>query len=102
MGNPHVANPTAAEYFNPAAFSVPVNSFGNFGKNALRSAAVYNFDFSLFKKFPIKENMDLEFRAEAFNIFNIQNLAPPGWISGLLMPGWSPASPYRHAKFSSA
>lgn len=78
IGNPNVSNPTAAEYFNPAAFSIPVASFGNFGKNALRSAGVYNVDFSLFKIFPIKETVQLEFRAEAFNIFNIQNLAPPG------------------------
>jgi hypothetical protein len=78
VGNPHVANPTAAQYYNPAAFSIPVNSFGNFGKNVLRSAAVYNIDFSLFKKFPIKESVDLEFRAEAFNVFNIQNLGVPG------------------------
>lgn len=78
VGNPNVANPTAQEYFNPAAFSIPVDSFGNFGKNVLRSAPVYNVDFSLFKIFPIKESLNLEFRAEAFNIFNIQNLAPPG------------------------
>src|ERR1017187_8145844 len=75
VGNPNVANPTPQEYFNPAAFSIPVDSFGNFGKNVLRSAPVYNVDFSLFKIFPIKESLNLEFRAEAFNIFNIQNLA---------------------------
>jgi len=78
VGNPHVSNPTPQQYFNPAAFSIPVDSFGNFGKNVLRSASVYNVDFSLFKTFPIKESMSLEFRAEAFNVFNIQNLAPPG------------------------
>jgi hypothetical protein len=78
VGDPHVANPTSQEYYNPAAFSIPVNSFGNFGKNVLRSAPVYNVDFSLFKMFPIRENVKLEFRAEAFNVFNIQNLGVPG------------------------
>jgi hypothetical protein len=95
VGDPHVLNPTPQEYYNPAAFSVPVNSFGNFGKNVLRSAAVYNVDFSLFKKFPITENVNLEFRAEAFNVFNIQNLGVPGTdigtadagvISGVALP----------------
>jgi hypothetical protein len=78
VGDPTVANPTAAQYYNPAAFEIPVNSFGNFGKNVLRSAPVYSVDFSLFKKFPIKEDVQLEFRAEAFNVFNIQNLGVPG------------------------
>jgi hypothetical protein len=78
VGNPKVANPNANQWYNPAAFEIPVNSFGNYGKNRLRSASVWNVDFSLFKKFPIRENVDLEFRAEAFNIFNIQNLGVPG------------------------
>jgi hypothetical protein len=78
VGDPHVANPTAAQYYNPKAFAIPVNSFGNVGKNALRSASVYNVDFSLFKEFKIKENVALEFRAEAFNVFNLQSLGVPG------------------------
>jgi len=78
VGNPHVSHPTANEYFNPAAFAVPVNSFGNTGQNSLRSAPVYDVDFSLFKKFRFGEAGSLEFRAEAFNLFNIQCLGVPG------------------------
>jgi hypothetical protein len=87
VGDPHVANPTATQYYNPAAFEIPVNSFGNFGKNVLRSAAVYNVDFSLFKRIPIKEDVQLEFRAEAFNVFNIQNLGVPGTTIGVAGAG---------------
>jgi outer membrane receptor protein involved in Fe transport len=101
VGDPHVENPTAERYFNPDAFEIPVNSFGNFGKNVLRSASVYNVDFSLFKRFPIREKMDLEFRAEAFNVFNIQNLAPPGVDIGTANAGvvFGVAVPPREIQF---
>jgi Carboxypeptidase regulatory-like domain/TonB dependent receptor len=77
VGNPHVSNPTAAQWFNPSAFAVPSFSYGNSGRNTLRSAPVYFADFSLFKKFPVREGMNLEFRGEIFNLFNIQNLGVP-------------------------
>jgi hypothetical protein len=78
VGNPYVSNPTANMYYNPAAFAIPVNSFGNFGQNVLRSAPVYDVDFSLFKRFPFGENRAVEFRAEAFNVLNIQSFGVPG------------------------
>jgi hypothetical protein len=37
VGNPHPANPTAQEWFNPAAFEVPSFSYGNLGRNVLRT-----------------------------------------------------------------
>jgi hypothetical protein len=69
---------TAATWFNPCAFTVPSGAFGNFGRNSLRSARVVNMDMSFFKRIQIKEGKELQFRVEAFNIFNIQNLAAPG------------------------
>jgi hypothetical protein len=77
VGNPHVSHPTAAQWFNPSAFAVPSFSYGNSGRNTLRSAPVYFADFSLFKKFPVGEAMNFEFRGEFFNLFNIQNLGVP-------------------------
>ncbi|HKE30580.1 MAG TPA: carboxypeptidase regulatory-like domain-containing protein, partial [Candidatus Angelobacter sp.] len=57
--------------FNPGAFAAPRGlTFGNAGRNFLRNPNRTNFDMALFKHFKIRESMGLEFRAEAFNIFN--------------------------------
>jgi outer membrane receptor protein involved in Fe transport len=44
--------------------------FGNSGRNSLRGPHVNVFDFSLMKDFVIRENTNLQFRWEAFNLFN--------------------------------
>jgi hypothetical protein len=82
VGNPKVANPTSEEFFNTSAFAVPSFSYGNVGRNTLSSAPVYTADFSLFKNFPVREGINLAFRMEFFNIFNIQNYAPPDALVG--------------------
>jgi hypothetical protein len=71
------SHPTKAEWFNPAAFSVPSGSYGNVGRDSLYSSNVYDSDFSLLKTFAFPENIHLQFRAEYFNIFNIINYAAP-------------------------
>ena len=63
---------------NVKAFAPPADgTFGNLGRNVLRGLAVYNWDFSLFKAFPVYEKSRLEFRAEFFNIFNTPQFAAP-------------------------
>jgi Carboxypeptidase regulatory-like domain len=58
-------------YGNPAVFVAPVGlTFGDAGRNILRNPRQSNFDMALFKHFAIKESMSVEFRAEAFNVFN--------------------------------
>jgi len=57
--------------YNPAAFAAPRGlTFGNTPRNYLRNPSRTNFDMALFKHFVIKEGTSLEFRAEAFNVFN--------------------------------
>jgi hypothetical protein len=58
--------------YNPAAFAEPTGlTFGDSGRNALTNPARTNFDMGLFKHFPIRsETHSIEFRAEAFNVFN--------------------------------
>jgi len=87
VGNPNPAHRTLSEWFDPNAFAVPVNSYGDFGRNVLRSASVYDADFSVFKNFPIGEKFLVSFRAEFFNVFNIQNYGPPNTTIGVAGAG---------------
>jgi hypothetical protein len=66
------ANPTAAL----AAFTGPIGLQGP-TRNNLRGPRFSNTDLSLNKHFIIKENYGLEFRAEAYNVFNQVNFALP-------------------------
>ena len=56
---------------NPSQFVAPRGlTFGDAGRNFLNNPLRTNFDMSLLKHFKIRERGDLEFRAEAFNVFN--------------------------------
>jgi Carboxypeptidase regulatory-like domain/TonB-dependent Receptor Plug Domain len=56
---------------NPTAFVAPRGlTFGNSPRNVARNPNVTNFDMAIFKHFAIKERVAIEFRAEAFNVFN--------------------------------
>jgi hypothetical protein len=71
VGNPNLSNPTRAKWFNTAAFAIPATySFGNEGRDILKSDRFINLDFSMFRQFPVRENMHFELRGEAFNVFN--------------------------------
>ena len=62
---------TTAEWFNTTSFADPAAfTFGNLGRDSLRSDWYRNIDLSLFKEFPIREAQRLEFRLEMFNAFN--------------------------------
>lgn len=64
-------------YFNPtqaAAFSAPGPfDIGNAGRNVFRNPAFFETDASLVKKFFITETHNIQFRAEAYNLFNHPN-----------------------------
>jgi hypothetical protein len=56
---------------NPTRFVAPRGlTFGNAGRNFLNNPSRLNFDVSLLRHFRFAETRELEFRAEAFNIFN--------------------------------
>ena len=65
---------------NPAAFTIlaPGETQGDLGRNSLRGFGLTQFDFSVTRRVKIKDAATVEFRAEAFNIFNHPNFANPG------------------------
>jgi hypothetical protein len=72
---------TVDHWFDPRAFTVPTaGTFGNAGRSSLRGPGLFNVDTSLFKRIPIRERLNLQFRAEAFNVFNHANFAYPNGI----------------------
>lgn len=56
--------------YDRAYFPSPNFTYGNAGMNPLDMNSTWNIDAGLFKQFPLTERLRLEFRAEAFNIFN--------------------------------
>lgn len=68
-----------SEYFNTAAFAqVPAGvPYGNVQRNVEIGPGFINTDLSAFKNFPVWRESNLQFRAEAFNLFNNVNLANP-------------------------
>lgn len=61
-------------WFNPANLdcqNVPLFTYGDMGRNALRGPGINNWDMSVDKSFKLwSESKSLEFRAEFFNAFN--------------------------------
>lgn len=85
VGNPNGKHCLPGTFFNTCAFvdnTIPF-TFGNAGRNIVLGPGSQDWDFSIFKLFPISEAKRLEFRTEFFNIFNHVNplVEPSGLIS---------------------
>ncbi|PYS37820.1 MAG: hypothetical protein DMG14_19960 [Acidobacteria bacterium] len=69
-------------YFDPCAFALPEAGFyGNLGRNTVIGPGLANFDFALVKNISFLEAKSVQFRAEAFNVFNHPNFARPGALT---------------------
>ena len=74
IANPRLSHKTLSEFFNTAAFAPqPLGTIGNTERNSLTGPTFRHFDLSLFKNFPVTERLNLQFRAESFNISNTPN-----------------------------
>jgi len=72
-------------WFNTSAFTEPAPfTFGNVGRTLpdVREPGLVNFDFSVAKNAAIREQVTLQFRAEAFNIMNTPQFGTPGTALG--------------------
>jgi hypothetical protein len=65
-------------YIDPTAFDLPTaGTYGNSARNALEGPALATFDLGVFKNTMVRERLKVQFRAEAFNLFNRANFSTP-------------------------
>jgi hypothetical protein len=78
IANPELSDPNTLQWFNTAAFAFPApGTFGNAGRNILEGPGFQNVNVSLVKNTHFTESVKLQFRAEAFNLFNHPNFNLP-------------------------
>jgi hypothetical protein len=78
ISDPSLSHRTPDSWFNTSAFAFsPRGTFGNAGRNILDGPGFQNVNASLMKNTRLKEGLDLQFRAEAFNLFNHPNFDLP-------------------------
>jgi hypothetical protein len=83
IGDPHIDHPTAAMWFNTAAFVqnkvvTGVATDGNSPRNLLEGPGYKAVDLAISRDFRFSERFKLRFRWEATNVFNMVNLGQPG------------------------
>jgi hypothetical protein len=69
---------SSTPYYDKSAWA-PVTEVrpGNLGRNPVRGPGWWNIDFSVFRRFPIGKKVNLELRAEAFNLTNTPHFSNP-------------------------
>jgi hypothetical protein len=79
LGNP-------SKWFDPGAFLAPANTpanggfYGNVGRDTLIGPGLATWDFSVLKDTQIRERLNLQFRAEIFNLLNRANFNLPNAV----------------------
>jgi hypothetical protein len=90
FANPAFSGPvilgTSAKWFDPNAFLAPANTsanggfYGNVGRDTLIGPGLATWDFSVLKDTQIRERLNLQFRAEIFNLLNRANFNLPNAV----------------------
>jgi len=77
-------------YYNIDAFTAPGQfTYGNTPRylSYLRAPGVANYDMSIFRNVPIHDRLKVEFRFEAFNVFNRVQFGAPDTTTGAITAG---------------
>jgi Carboxypeptidase regulatory-like domain/TonB dependent receptor len=83
VGNAHLSNPGPDAWFNTSAFAIsPYGTFGNAGRNILTGPGFSSVNVSVIKNTLIREGLNLQFRAEFFNLLNSPNFFLPDSFVG--------------------
>jgi outer membrane receptor protein involved in Fe transport len=78
LADPYAPNNGVNQWLNPAAFTVPVTgTWGNMGRNTLRSPGLIQIDVGISRTFAVRERQTLQLRVEAFNLPNHVNPVYP-------------------------
>ena len=77
-GNPMAAQHTLKQWFNTAAFSTPtLYTFGNMGRNSLRTPFYQSYNLGVFKELKYHERYSMRLNLESFNFLNHKIFAQP-------------------------
>jgi hypothetical protein len=83
VGDPELASRGPDRWFNTAAFALPpFGSFGNAGRNILEGPGYQNVNLAVLKRVRLGARVQLQLRAEAFNLFNRANFELPDNYAG--------------------
>ncbi len=89
-------------WFNTACFAAPAPGyFGNSGPNIITGPGINNWDIGVGKLLPLRESLNLQFRADAFNAFNhAQFLNPDSIMTDTNFGRVTTVGPSREFQFS--
>jgi hypothetical protein len=81
-------NAPGGKRLNAAAFEIPsVLGQGSEGRNTIRGFPLVQIDLAVRRQFNLTERINLQFRAEAFNVINHPNFGNPSNVIGTCPPG---------------
>jgi hypothetical protein len=76
--DPNNGPKTTAMWFTTTCFSQPAKlTYGTAGRNTVIGPGLDNFDATIQKQFPVRENMNLQFRLDIFDLLNHPNFNAP-------------------------